>query len=267
MARATTAAPVYFGSIEIGESDFRDGGMVANNPSLATLREIEGLHGPPALFVSIGTGLKVRDDRPNAASKAAGGNTRTPRRAGKIDDVKHKQFLRKHVELWGDWKNSMLDCEGDNGTNGWLRECDLMGLTEKDRYRLNVDGDLHTIPLDDWRPSETGQGTLRFIQEQTEAYLNKRTVIRDINNIANRVVEMRRQRAATEQWERFAVDVTYRCDSCGKKEYDTRAKLREHLQKGIEHRGEKVVDGKELELRLNATRTIHWRIGQGHSET
>ncbi|EKJ69740.1 hypothetical protein FPSE_10056 [Fusarium pseudograminearum CS3096] len=265
VARATTAAPVYFGSIEIGESDFRDGGMVANNPSLATLREIDGLHGHPDFFVSIGTGLKVTDDTPNATSEVASGNTRTSRRAKTIDDVRNKQFLRKHVELLGDWKKFMVDCEGENGTNGWLKECEYVGLTEKDRYRLNVEGDLHTIPLDDWRPSETGESTLRFIQEQTEAYLNKTTVIRDIDNIANRLVDMRRQRAATEQWERFAVDVTYRCDNCEKKEYDTRAKLREHLQKGIKHRREKVVDGKELELRLNAMRTIHW-IRQGSSE-
>jgi hypothetical protein len=60
----------------------------------------------------------------------------------------------------------MVDCEGMNGTNGWRAHCKAIGLTEH-LYRLNVEGDLHTIPLDDWRPSNTGEDTLSFIEAQT----------------------------------------------------------------------------------------------------
>ncbi|OBS20362.1 hypothetical protein FPOA_06734 [Fusarium poae] len=150
----------------------------------------------------------------------------------------------------------MVDCEDENGTNGWRSHCEAIGLTEN-RYRLNAEGDLHTIPLDDWRHSDTGGDTLNFIQEQTEAYLREERVLNYIDMIAQKAVEIRRQRAATEQWERFAVDVTYRCNKCKNKQYDTRAKLREHLQKGVGHKGERVSDGRELEMRLNAARTIH----------
>jgi hypothetical protein len=50
--------------------------MVANNPSLIAIREIHNLHGlVPALFVSIGTGLKVSADaQKNGVPKEANGD-------------------------------------------------------------------------------------------------------------------------------------------------------------------------------------------------
>uniref|UniRef100_A0A0D2XIV4 PNPLA domain-containing protein n=1 Tax=Fusarium oxysporum (strain Fo5176) TaxID=660025 RepID=A0A0D2XIV4_FUSOF len=257
VARATTAAPRYFESIKIRGRKFLDGGMVANNPALIAIREIHNLHGlVPALFVSIGTGLKVSADaQNNGLANGANGDIRTLRRAATRDDVRRKQFLKKYIEIGKHWKNWMVDCEGMNGTNGWRGHCRAIGLTEH-LYRLNVEGDLHTIPLDDWRPSNTGEDTLKFIEAQTERYLAEPRVKDYITSIARKAVEIRRQRAATEQWERFAVDVIYRCSDCDTKKYDTRAKLREHLQKGTEHRRERMVDGRELEEKLSASRSF-----------
>ncbi|EMT67046.1 Calcium-independent phospholipase A2-gamma [Fusarium odoratissimum] len=233
VARATTAAPRYFESIKIRGRKFLDGGMVANNPALIAIREIHNLHGlVPALFVSIGTGLKISADaQNNGLANGTNGDIRTLRRAATRDDVRRKQFLKKYIEIGKHWKNWMVDCEGMNGTNGWRGHCRAIGLTEH-LYRLNVEGDLHTIPLDDWRPSNTGEDTLKFIEAQTERYL------------------------AEPRWERFAVDVIYRCSDCDTKKYDTRAKLREHLQKGTEHRRERMVDGRELEEKLSASRSF-----------
>ncbi|KAF5692234.1 calcium-independent phospholipase A2-gamma [Fusarium denticulatum] len=257
VARATTAAPRYFESIKIIGRKFLDGGMVANNPSLITIREIHNLHGlVPALFVSIGTGLKVSADaQKNGAPKEANGEIKSLKRAATRDDVRRKQFLKKYIEIGKEWKNWMVDCEGMNGTNGWRGHCKAIKFTEH-LYRLNVEGTLHTIPLDDWRPSNTGEDTLKFIKDQTKQYLAGPRVNEYITSIARKAVEVRRQRAATEQWERFAVDVVYRCPDCDNNKYDTRAKLREHLQKGTEHRKEKIVDGRDLEEKLNASRTI-----------
>ncbi|EXM15503.1 hypothetical protein FoTM2_016595 [Fusarium oxysporum f. sp. vasinfectum] len=257
VARATTAAPRYFESIKIRGRKFLDGGMVANNPALIAIREIHNLHGlVPALFVSIGTGLKISADaQNNGLANGANGDIRTLRRAATRDDLRRKQFLKKYIEIGKHWKNWMVDCEGMNGTNGWRGHCRAIGLTEH-LYRLNVEGDLHTIPLDDWRPSNTGEDTLKFIEAQTERYLAEPRVKDYITSIARKAVEIRRQRAATEQWERFAVDVIYRCSDCDTKKYDTRAKLREHLQKGTEHRRERMVDGRELEEKLSASRSF-----------
>ncbi|KAF5977336.1 calcium-independent phospholipase A2-gamma [Fusarium coicis] len=257
VARATTAAPRYFESIKIIGRKFLDGGMVANNPSLITIREIHNLHGlVPGLFVSIGTGLKVSTDaQKNGAPKEANGEIKSLRRAATRDDVRRKQFLKKYIEIGKEWKNWMVDCEGMNGTNGWRGHCSAIGLTDH-LYRLNVEGDLHTIPLDDWHPSNTGEETLKFIEEQTKRYLAGPKVSEYITSIAKKAVEVRRQRAATEQWERFAVDVVYRCPDCDNKRYDTRAKLREHLQKGTEHRRNRTAEGKEFEEKLNASRIL-----------
>ncbi|KAH7253614.1 acyl transferase/acyl hydrolase/lysophospholipase [Fusarium redolens] len=121
VARATTAAPRYFEFIKIRGRKFLDGGMVANNPSLIAIREIHNLHGlVPALFVSIGTGLKVSADaQKNGVPKEANGDIKTLRRAATRDDVRCKQFLKKYIEIGRHWKNWMVDCEGMNGTNGW----------------------------------------------------------------------------------------------------------------------------------------------------
>src|SRR5204863_2284748 len=59
VARATSAAPIYFESIKIGGRKFLDGGMGANNPAPLAFQEIYHKHPhPPAVFVSIGTGKK-----------------------------------------------------------------------------------------------------------------------------------------------------------------------------------------------------------------
>ncbi|WZH42123.1 PNPLA domain-containing protein [Fusarium acuminatum] len=203
----------------------------------------------------IGTGLKVpADAQKNGAPKEANGDIKSLRRAATIDYVRRKQFLKKYIEIGKEWKNWMVDCEGMNGTNGWRGHCRAIGLTDH-LYRLNVEGDLHTIPLDDWRPSNTSEETLKFIEEQTKRYLAGPKVNDDITSIARKAVEIRRQRAATEQWERFAVDVIYRCPDCDNKKYNTRPKLPEHLQKGTEHRRNKMADGRELEEKLNTLRS------------
>ncbi|KAG9501602.1 hypothetical protein J7337_007293 [Fusarium musae] len=256
VARATTAAPGYFESIKIIGRKFLDGGMAANNPSLIALKEIHNLHGlVPDLFVSIGTGLKPSSDDQNGdVPSEANGHTAATRRDTIRDGGRRKQFVKKYWEIGKFVKSWMVDCEGPVGTEGWRDRCNAIDLT--DSYRLNVKGDLHTIPLDDWRPSDSGEKTLGFIEEQTRQYLADPSVIECIDSIASKAVEIRRRRAATEQWERFAVDVIYRCDACENKKYETRAQLREHLQKGIAHLGEKIADGKQLEERLNDSRSF-----------
>lgn len=267
VARATTAAPGFFEAIKIMGLKFLDGGVVANNPSLIALREIHNLHDQvPALFVSIGTGLKNSSGAPKNSNgvnkKANGGGSRMFKKTTTTDDVRHKQGLNKYREIGKHLKNRLIDCEGSNGTAGWRDWCRAIGLKEH-LYRLNVEGDLYTVSLDEWRPSNTGEVTLSFIEAETEKYLAERPVINRINSIAEKAVEIRRERAATEHWERFAVDVTYTCLDCGTKKYDTRAQLREHLQQGPEHKGNRVPDDKTLEEMLNASRAFRTNRAEG----
>ncbi|KAF5250911.1 hypothetical protein FANTH_3965 [Fusarium anthophilum] len=259
VARATTAAPGYFEAIKLMGMKFIDGGVVANNPSLIALREIHNLHDQiPALFVSIGTGLKEPSDarrNTNGANKKANSGSRMFKKTVTTDDVSHKQWLNKYREIGKHLKNRIIDCEGSNGTAGWRDWCRAIGMKEH-LYRLNVEGDLHTVSLDEWRPLNTGEVTLSFIEAETEKYLAEPMVINNINAIAEKAVEIRRERAATEHWERFAVDVTYTCPTCETKKYDSRAQLREHLQQATEHRGNRATDERKLEETLNNARTF-----------
>ncbi|KAJ3530581.1 hypothetical protein NM208_g9266 [Fusarium decemcellulare] len=246
VARATTAAPVYFESIKIGSLKHLDGGMAANNPSLTALEEIYGQYKlPPALFVSLGTGLKPDNTQDQELHGTKSHDAKVLRRAAAKDDVRRKQFLKKYVEIGRQWKSWIIDTEGDNGVNGWRFYCEHVGTNDsinlaENAHRLNVDGELHTIPLDDWRPANTGEITLKSIEKETDVYLRQDEVMRDIESIARRAVEIRRQRALYEKWETFAVDVAYYCKFCPQKSrrlYDTRAALRQHLEDSRKHNG------------------------------
>ncbi|KAL9653872.1 hypothetical protein ABK040_012932 [Willaertia magna] len=62
--RATTAAPIYFEPIYIGNDYFYDGGLVANNPTFIALNEAFKIYSGHNrfLFVSLGTGKKRKSE-------------------------------------------------------------------------------------------------------------------------------------------------------------------------------------------------------------
>ncbi|KAF4461326.1 Calcium-independent phospholipase A2-gamma [Fusarium albosuccineum] len=191
------------------------------------------------------------------------------RRAATRDDVRRKQFLKKYSEIGRHWKNWMVDTEGFHGTEGWLAHCRAIGLANGNKHRLNVEGNLHTIPLDDWRPANTADATMDFIRAETETYLQQPNVTAHINSIAQQAVEIRRQRAIYEKWESFAVDVAYYCQICPltfRKRYDTRAGLRQHLEESSRHRGSNGPNGRQMQDHevaeaLDAGRTTRHRNG------
>jgi hypothetical protein len=234
VARATSAAPRYFESIKAHGKKFLDGGMCANNPSLLAIKEVRKRHGDrPALFLSIGTGLKT-----NNGTSAAPVRFRDFVRSDNIDETRRKQFLKKYLEIGKHWKEYMTDPEGEQGTDGWLAFCDAIHLQE--RYRLNVRGDMADVPLDDWRPSNSGESTLQKLEQATEAYLSLDDVKNEIDTIARSLVEIRRRRAETERWEVFALDLTYRCPEKNCKgtpaqDCKTRDDLRTHLMHSRRH--------------------------------
>ncbi|KAH6970848.1 acyl transferase/acyl hydrolase/lysophospholipase [Ilyonectria sp. MPI-CAGE-AT-0026] len=259
VARATSAAPRYFECIKIGKKKFLDGGLSANNPSLAALREIKSQHQSiPALFLSVGTGKKRANcKRVHTPRDDIGEVLREFGRSETIDNVRRKQFIKKYLEIGRHAKDNLIDTEGDNGVNGWRSHAQAMGL--KETFRLNVEDDLFQVSLDDWHPANTGQTTLDNIRNQTDAYLQKESVIRHIDSIARQVVDIRRARAHTERWELFAVDVDYYCRD-GKcavaTHYSSRDRLRNHLEKSTKHRG---MSPEEVEASLNSGRVVKVR--------
>lgn len=243
VARATSAAPIYFEAIKIGERKFLDGGMGANNPAVFAWQEIHHKHVyPPAVFVSIGTGKKNQQQKRRKIDQAKELFT-----SGRIDDMSRKQFLKKYVELGQLWKNFITDTEGP--ANTWKTMCDLTGTA---RARFNVEERLGEIPLDDWQPAKSGEVTLQQIRTPTMEYLNLTEIQNDIDLFAQKLVDIRHKRAETERWERFATDIKYYCPypSCHERGYYY--KKRNGLRKHFSHRHRDVLrtrpDDREADL-------------------
>ncbi|KAI0106932.1 FabD/lysophospholipase-like protein [Daldinia grandis] len=207
VARATSAAPSYFEPIKIGDKEHFDGGVFANNPSLRVLEEVRALHGySPRIFISIGCGLKTKanENKPRGNSQLQTFNDQI------VDSGRRKrEALKKWFELFHGVRRFMTDTEGPNGVQGWSNEC--ITLQIKYRWRLNVEGELTQVALDDWDPPKSGKTTLDKIEKETNDYLSQDTIKEEILEMARELVKIRHERAETERWERFALDVAYRC--------------------------------------------------------
>ncbi|KAK6949359.1 hypothetical protein Daesc_009434 [Daldinia eschscholtzii] len=227
IARATSAAPSLFEPITIHDQNHFDGGIVANNPSTYVLHEVRALHGySPKVFISIGCGLKRRGNGkiPAENSEAFNDDTMGPskRKGGNIG--KWHGFL-------GGVKDFMTDTEGVYGVQGWNNACNILQIEHRGRF--NVEGELATIALDDWKPTKSGRSTLDKIRQETYDYLSQEAVQEKIAKMARELVNIRRERAETERWESFALDVAYRCprSSCrgqSSRGYGTRDEFRKH---------------------------------------
>lgn len=233
VARATTAAPIFFESIKIGGDEFFDGAIGANNPAFNAFSEIRHKEQhAPGLFVSIGTGVK-KSEEDKKTPELRKGQKRKLFTSDRIDEMPGKQFLKKYLELHKMLKDFSVETE--ETTNRWLEVCD----TNKTKgRRFNVENGLGPIPLDDWRPSHSGEATLQKFQDLTEQYLKLEETDKDLEDCAENLVRQRQSRAQTERWEGFATNVEYYCpfptckdkDACRYSEGDDcRHRLLEHF--------------------------------------
>lgn len=214
VARAATAAPYYFDSLEIKTSDpednhfkFSDGGMgVTNNPTKAIVEHLEkhikvpehADYGKLQTVVSVGT--------------------------ARHDASQHREYKRLSQKVkgvynqWSDPQDIHLEMESD--------------YVDKRRdqkeyffyYRLNPNlsnlDHLLDLDLDDWRPktgSQPGWKTLKTIEDRFHAWFtNDTAAIKLFEDCAADLVGQRNARVHDrERWERYAHCVSYECRSCG----------------------------------------------------
>ena len=76
-------------------------------------------------------------------------------------------------------------------------------------YRLDVKERLDTVRLDEWKPKQNGNDTLKRIIAATEEYLRDAAI--DLDKCAEALVNRRRNRCETMRWEAFALGTRYRC--------------------------------------------------------
>ncbi|MCJ1344795.1 hypothetical protein MMC31_002998 [Peltigera leucophlebia] len=171
-ARATSAAPSYFKPIKINESRYLDGGIGANNPSVLVLHEVMEMHpelrNPIGLLLSIGTGTRSRPSSSSLSSLKSIISTQT-------EDT-HKRILKKKTDINFCYK------------------------------RFDADG-LGDIKHDSWKPKHSGTATIQCIADYTKHYLEGENVQGDLRECAWKLVESRRRRAETPDWESFAYGV------------------------------------------------------------
>jgi hypothetical protein len=189
--RATSAAPGWFPSIKIGGHWFQDGAVAEyNNPINVAFNEVKQMlpSQDPSVIISIGTGVKLEKQGAHSDPR------KVPSRWGWYKDsiAQYKRWLGNSVKAHEDFK-TRLDKEYKHSKMG------------KPKYfRWDVPAGFPKVKLGDWNGID-GVETREALREPTESYC-KDQVRREIQECANRLVEIRRRRAKTARWESFALD-------------------------------------------------------------
>ena len=126
-------------------------------------------------------------------------------------------------------------------------------------YRLDVEGGLQDVRLNEWKPKSTGEITLRRIEFATNKYLEDEDVQANIEDCARALVRNRTHRAQTQRWETFATGTRYRCTVPGCDQQDIRFQNRNELMDHLQsYHGMPPPDAehyKEIQKLLDAGRT------------
>lgn len=124
VARAASAAPLYFAPMRMNGNTFFDGGMKANNPSMVALRELIGSDAEGImLIISIGSGMKNN----------------------------HNERKRGSFSIWRGFLTTVTDLLTDTQTTH-EEVAKLIDHTEGHHkyHRLNESKSLGAIQLDEW---------------------------------------------------------------------------------------------------------------------
>lgn len=209
VACATTAAPTYFAPVDIGNRKYGDGGFGTNNPAEELRIEVERMHGKgdtgANLMVSIGTG-------------EAKGIHRIPKTGGLQQLYGYWRAAKKLASESAEAHQSMSH-HAETPSNGWTY------------HRLNVSRryELGNMKLDEWKRNKK---TLRKIEDETMKYCDE--IRAELEEIATQLVDRRRARCKSADWDFFSTGDQYRCilTPCNKpqKLFRTRDALRKHLK-------------------------------------
>lgn len=160
IARATSASPFFFKSVEIGDADaketFVDAGLTCNNPVKYVLKEAESLSAIAGVscIVSLGSGM------PNVIGLNQ-------------PDAFQKLLPQNFIQVL---KSIASDCESTG------QEMERKFTNEPDFYfRLNVDRGLQSVSLAEW-------DKLGTVKTHTDQYMLKHEVSTKITIIVKRLV-------------------------------------------------------------------------------
>lgn len=250
VARATSAAPTFFEPLKAEGYMFKDGGLGTNNPASVALQEVTQLHEQkPLLLLSIGTGRASGtgdsdEDEDGTAvdddNVVLPGGPRIPSFLEPFFEnlavIKFMQNLVTETEQIHEHMLDRFEDEANAFASTSLSSSSFSPFPHPPAYhRLNVSSGIgRVIPLDGWSPSSSGARTKDAMLAATIAYLSQRKPDEALHATAQLLVRLRRRRAATERWERFAARYAYYCPERGCPAqghgFESRAELRAHAQ-------------------------------------
>ncbi|KAF2269648.1 FabD/lysophospholipase-like protein [Lojkania enalia] len=200
---ATSASPNHFRGHRIGATKFRDGSIWMANPSMELYREVDSIYAetenPLYCFVSIGSGKQRK-----------GIAERTLRQFSPGGVLRRKSAYEREQEL----VDQVLTKRNDSGQNFYY-------------FRLEGPGDLPNVRPSTWK-SNSQQKIVQRITSCTENYFRTKSIKREIEEIASKLVQYRRLRAKTSAWSTY-VDMPItetsrhtckRCNSCNDADRD-----------------------------------------------
>lgn len=225
VARAATAAEFYFEPLKIvkkeppGHTLFTDGGnSINNNPTRLATREIGSLHGQGSIgtIISVGTARKQNEEEPRDFFKMVPKKMRKWAHDKTNPEITHEDMRQDYGSQYGKY------------------------------YRLNRP-DCLDIPLDEWEPKhhhfrkgrkEPGSETIAKIKKAFDDWIleggtaSEPSTIDQLQDCAMELVEHRRKRMGTRDWERFATGARYRCEykGCKVEEIFSGETFRAHLR-------------------------------------
>lgn len=215
VARAATAAPMYFGEFTIaskinGRVYYSDGGFgLTNNPTQEGIRELHHLHrrreGEAVVRGAIGTIVSI-------------GTARAKNRPG------GKNILRRIKDAF------------DRATNT-QNVADAVAYDVLSNYWRFNDTEGIKVELDDWKPnkfsSDPGHKTRAEIKTGFQRWLSEWSNSDDLKACARELVRRRRARTDNRsKWERFATVAEFRCShyECREMIIGSRDDFEEHFE-------------------------------------
>ncbi|MCJ1273979.1 hypothetical protein MMC21_001772 [Puttea exsequens] len=230
VARATSAAPSFFKSVNLHDERYYDAGVDLSNPSWEILNEVSSIasnsHEAIDLLLSIGSG-NASADKPKL--KFHGGNLLPG--SSHLSEAVHRKMSE-------------------------VSERRLFHY-----YRLEVDERLQNVRPYEWKPTDSGTTTLQRVEDATAKYLKTDSVRSQCSRCARILVNRRVQRAQTMRWESFATGTRYRCplaDECPMHittRFANRNDLMDHLRMQHNKAPPDTEHYQEIQMLLDAGRT------------
>ena len=259
VARATSAAPTYFNTITIEDRKYGDGGFGSNNPIHLMYNEVSQMNGnnksSVGLLLSIGTGQSPPLSRfgtgvfrrfytflkaaKQLATEAEGQHQNMLRDLE--NDERAPQYFRFNVPWKSTERRSPVCTNVSTGLDP-KRVSANHGNTGRGNGKVRKIKPLGEMALDEWKPASRlfrrkCNTTLRDVRISTEAYLSDPDTQKNLEAVATLLVQNRRLRSRTPQWDLYSRGTQFRCmhPNC----HSTKAQkmrphsnsLRQHLKK------------------------------------